>query len=336
LDSLSFYHKLDKIPFLKTVALKVAFVAFIGIHVPLILSVLLLLVFKAETSPVGVVLYLLLFTLIATGITLYYLNKVIEPIRFLREKLQAYVSGDKWNMTTVDWRDEAGGLSRDLDLCIHNQEQILKDKNELYRLLSHDLKGMLATLQAGLMLLQMDFQDDGRDTTAIKEKIELVERQILSVNSLLYYYRDPVTISMKEDITSIQLREMTVEVVNLYDSALRIDNKTIKIVIDDNVSINSGKFLIRHLIFNLVDNAVKYSEKGSTILVTYEDGKFQVSNDKNKQTVFGMNDWQKSTGLGHKIISKTACDLGLPLIMDYCDEKYSVTLGLVSVLKKAS
>ena len=332
MDSLSFYHRLDKIPFLKSVALKVAFVAFLGIHVPLIFSVLLLLVFEAETSPISVLLYLLLFTLIATVVTLYYLNKVIEPIRFLGHKLQLYISGDKWSLTPANWRDEAGCLSRDLDYCIHNLERTLNDKRELYTLLSHDLKGMLATLQAGLMILQMDFDEHGKDVASIKEKIELVERQILSVNSLLYYYRDP-SLGIKEEMTDIQLREIATEVVSLYDSALRIDNKSIKIDIDSDVVINSEKFLIRHLIFNLVDNAVKYSEKGSMVLVAYHEGELKVSNEKNKQTVFGMKDWQKSTGIGHKIISKTADDLGLPLTMDYCEEKYSVTLGLVSVLK---
>jgi len=63
------------------------------------------------------------------------------------------------------------------------------------------------------------------------------------------------------------------------------------------------------------------------------EGELKVSNEKNKHTVFWMKDWQKSTGIGHKIISKTADDLVLPLTMDYCEEKYSVTLGLVSVLK---
>jgi signal transduction histidine kinase len=336
LDSLSFYQKLDKIPFLKTLALKVAFVAFVGIHLPLILSIVVLVVFKVEASPAAVILYLFIFTLIASAITLYYLNKVVEPIRLLNEKLQVYTAGEKWKITPANWRDETGELGRNLDTCIHNLEHTLKDKNELYRLLSHDLKGMLATLQAGLMMLQMDFNESDKDASLLKDKIELVERQILSVNSLLYYYRDPVTMNILHEVSSIQLRSITSEVVSLYSSALRMDNKEIKILISDDVSIYSGKFLIRHLIFNLVDNAVKYSEKGSTVFISFENGKFQVSNEKNKQMAFGTNDWQRSTGLGHKIISKTAEDLGLPLMMDYCEEKYSVTLELLSVLKKAS
>lgn len=334
--SLSFYQKLDKIPLLKTVAHKVAFVAFCGIHLPLILCVVLLFGFKAEISPMAVVLYLLGFTLVATSVTLFYLNKVVEPIRYLSQKLKVYMSGSVWQCTPTEWRDEAGHLSRDMDLCIQTLEKAIHDKNELYRLLSHDLKGMLATLQAGLMMLEMEFAHDGNEAAYIKEKIELVERQILCVNSLLYYYRDPVSENYKEDMSSIELRRMTTELVSLYSSALKMDDKTIHIEIPDDVKVSTGKFLLRHLIFNLVDNAVKYSEKGSTVWISFKDGKFQVSNSKNKQNVFGMNDWRKSTGLGHKIISKTAQDLGFPLVMDNCEEKYLVTLELVPSLKKAS
>lgn len=336
MQSLSFYQKLDKIPILKTVARKVAFVAFCGIHLPLILSFVLLFGFKADLSPLAIVLYLLGFTLAATSATLFYLNKVVAPIRFLGEKLKVYVSGDEWECTPATWRDEAGQLSRDLDSCIQTLEKAIHDKNELYRLLSHDLKGMLATLQAGLMMLEMEFVKSDKDVEFLKGKIELVERQILSVNSLLYYYRDPIAKNYKEDVSSIELQSMTNELVSLYSSALKMDNKTILIEIPDDVKISTGKFLLRHLIFNLVDNAVKYSEKGSTVWITFKDGKFQVSNSKNKQTVFGMHDWKKSTGLGHKIISKTAEDLGFPLMMDNREENYLVTLELISGLKKAS
>lgn len=336
MHSLTFYHKLDKIPFLKTVALKVACVAFLGIHVPLILSILVLFVLRVEANPVAVVLYLLGFTLIATAITLFFLNKLVQPIRFMSEKLQGYVSGQEWQFNSANWRDEVGLLSRDMDACIKTLEKTLHEKNDLYRLLSHDLKGMLATLQASLMMLEMEHAESGKDSTQLKDKIELVERQILSVNSLLYYYRDPISEKYKEEVSSVQLREMTAEVVGLYDSALKLDNKTILVKIPDDVKVNTGRFLLRHLIFNLVDNAVKYSDKGSTVNITYVDGNFKVENNKNKQTVFEMKDWRKSTGLGHKIISKTAKDLGFPLIMDYCEEKYMVTLQLISNLKKAS
>lgn len=330
MQSLSFYQKLDKIPFHRTLALKVACVAFLGIHVPLILSVFVLLGFKAELSTLRIILYLLLFTLVATAITLFFLNKLVQPIHFLSSKLRLYVTGNEWQLTPAAWRDEVGLLSRDMDICIKTLEKTLHEKNDLYRLLSHDLKGMLATLQASLMILQMEFEEGNKESDFLRDKIELVERQILNVNSLLYYYRDPMTSNYNEGVSSVELMQITGELVELYRSALILEDKTVLIDIPSDAKVKTGKFLLRHLIFNLLDNAVKYSDKGSIITVTFKDGKFKVENDKNKQTVFAMNDWKKSTGLGHKIISKTAKDLGFPLIMDYCEERYSVSLQLVS------
>lgn len=336
MTSLTFYQRLDRIPFLKTMTLKVAFVAFCGIHIPLILSVVVLLGFERQLGPGMTVFYLLIFTLLATGITLYFLNKVVQPIRYLSEKLRTYVAQQQWVMSTVDWRDENGSLSRDLDACIKTLERTVHEKNDLYRLLSHDLKGMLATLQAGLMMLEMEFDQNTRDRVAIKDKIELIERQILNVNSLLYYYSEPSMENYKADVAPVKLNVIVQEVVALYNSALVMDKKTIQINIPEDISITTGGFLLRHLIFNLVDNAVKYSEKGSEIRIAYRDGALLVFNSRDKQAVFGINDWKKSTGLGQKIILKTAEDLGFSLSMSSGDDTYSVTLELLPRLKEAS
>lgn len=336
-NSLTFYHKLDRVPFLKTMAMKVAFVAFIGVHLPLILSAVILLGFHSRMAVQEMILYLLSFTLIATGLTLFFLNKLVQPIRLMSQKLRLYISGEQWNYDTVEWRDENGRLSRDLDACIHNLEKTQEEKNDLYRLLSHDLKGMLATLQASLMMMEMDLSQEEGDRIEIRGKVELIERQILNVNSLLYYYSESGLEDYKVDVAPVNLYRMVSEVAALYNSALKMDRKTIETDIPQDVEIVTGRFLLRHLVFNLIDNAVKYSEKGSAIHISYKDGSLRVSNSKNKQTVFEINDWKKSTGLGMKIMHKTAEDLGFSLWMNDRENRYSVTLDLESkAVKRAS
>lgn len=336
MNSLTFYQSLDRIPLLKTMARKVAFVAFVGIHIPLILSMAVFWSMGSHPGTGMTVFYLLLFTLLATGLTLYFLNLVVQPIRFLSEKLRVYVARHQWTDNPVNWRDENGSLSRDLDACIQALERTVHEKNDLYRLLSHDLKGMLATLQAGLMMLEMDFDQNTHDRVAIKDKIELIERQILNVNSLLYYYSESGMENYKVDVAPVKLHAMVQEVVLLYNSALKMESKTITVLVEENVTVTTGRFLLRHLIFNLVDNAVKYSEKGSEIRITYREGSLLVFNSRNKHTAFSRNDWKKSTGLGQKIMTKTAEDLGFPLTMDSGDDTYSVTLELLPRMKEAS
>lgn len=309
--------------------------AFCGIHIPLILSVVLLLGVNSQLGPGMTVFYLLLFTLAATGLTLYFLNLVVQPIRFLSEKLRVYVARQQWVNNPVTWRDENGSLSRDMDACIQALERTVHEKNDLYRLLSHDLKGMLATLQAGLMMLEMDFDRTARDVVAVKDKIELIERQILNVNSLLYYYSESGLENHQADVAPVNLHAMVNEVVALYNSALKMETKSIRVNIDETVTITTGRFLLRHLIFNLVDNAVKYSEKGSEIRIVYHEGVLQVSNSRDKKVAFGANDWKKSTGLGQKIMAKTAGDLGFPLNITGGDDTYSATLELLPRMQAA-
>lgn len=322
---LRFYAALDKIPFLNSMAMKVVFVAFIGIHLPLILSVLLLVGFQIETDPLHIIGYLLTFTLVATFFTLYFLNKLIQPVRYLSVNLRCYISGTGWSLPDVPIKDETGSLLRDVSECVENLEKTIAEKNDMYSLLSHDLKSTLATLQSGFMLQEMENKEPSTET---RDNIELIERQILAINSLLYYYKENNGSLNNETPNQHSLKKITEEVCNLYHSALRLENKSISVSIPENATVLAGKFLLRHFIFNLVDNAIKYSEKNSCIQISYSNNEFYIENAVSKNLRQEISGWKKSTGLGQKIISQTARELGFNMQIIPGNGSYAVRVKM--------
>ncbi len=107
-----FYKALSGIGFLtKSYTMKFLFVAFLGIHVPLIgIVVYVGLWAPGNIQPVTLLLLTLGFTLAATAATLFVLNKLLEPVKLAMQSLEDYVATRKVPNLPKHFPDEVGVL----------------------------------------------------------------------------------------------------------------------------------------------------------------------------------------------------------------------------------
>ena len=109
------YDKLSNISFLKkSYAFKFLFVAFIGIHIPLIGILFFVLYAKNTISPDSILIFALIMTLLATLITLLILNKLIRPILLASKSLDEYRNNRILSELPTQYTDEAGLLMRNI------------------------------------------------------------------------------------------------------------------------------------------------------------------------------------------------------------------------------
>src|SRR6187431_3283079 len=136
-----FYKKLSKISFLKkSYTYKFLFVAFIGIHIPLIGLLFFVLYSRNSISSETILFVALLLTLTATGITLLILRKLMLPIRMASKALSDYRTFRKISDLPVNFHDEAGLLMRNIQESIQENEIFINEKQNLIYMLSHDLR----------------------------------------------------------------------------------------------------------------------------------------------------------------------------------------------------
>lgn len=286
----------------------------------------------------GSLLVLFGFTALSIALMLYFLNKITEPTRLISDKLGKYISGESWQADQLQLSDESGNLYLNLDACVSKLERNIREKNELYSLLSHDLKGLLATLQASLMLVEIENRD-AYQQTHLRDKVELIERQIFFINSLLYLYNEQDLPHTREENQHFSLAVLITELSEVFSSATRLENKRIHINLQPDLSIESNRFLFRHLMFNILDNAVKYAEEGTDIHVSVEKGFLVVKNvyryEETAQSMF-FRTWKKSTGLGRKFIDKTTQDLGLTCFVQSMNNTFEVKITLAGRKKHNS
>lgn len=275
------YEKIDKIPFLrKSYTNKFLFVAFLGIHIPLIGVTLYVFINNAIVSTSFFLIVTLALTLIATLITLLVLKKLIEPIELASRAMLNYQNSKLVPELPMHFEDETGVLLATIQTSIYNNEKYLKDKQDLIYLLSHDLRGFTANVKGLAALIKEE--DSTEMITDYAEMIELTtEQQLAFIATCIQLIKEEDEIYGKDStLTSINLKEIVQDVFDQLLARLGAKKIDLKIQIDiPNVILTIDKELLTRVLFNLVDNAIKFSYPSSTITINaaLDNAKLQMS-----------------------------------------------------------
>ena len=313
------YHSLSKLNFLnKSYTGKFLFVAFLGIHIPLIGLILIIIFNKESFSSQMILLFTLVFTLIATGITLYIIKQLMLPINLATQALQEYKQNRKVPDLPMNYRDEAGRLLSNIQASINNNENHLAEKQDLIYLLSHDIKAYASHPKSIAEFIE---EEEGC-TAGIKEYTTLLksasDKQILFLESFIHLLYDEDNLSrMAIEPRNVDFSSMAKEIEEqLLPSFSEKKITLIMDVVTKPVQLYIDEILLSRVVFNLVHNAMKFSypEGVITLKASILNDYLEVSVQDNgigfkpnvKEFLFtkfsnmtrkGTND-EKSTGIG--------------------------------------
>lgn len=261
------YHNLSKIKFLKkSYAFKFLFVAFIGIHIPLIGILFFVLYFNTSISPTSVLVFSLIMTLLATAITLLVLNQLIKPIFLASKALDDYRNERRLSVLPTEYNDEAGLLMSNIQESIFESETFINEKQDLIYMLSHDLKNFAGNPQ-GLAKLILD----EKPSDSIKDLANL----ICESTDLQFRYIENFIKLLKEQDQVVKINQETRIII--FPNILAFINEQVEQrLIDKNISLNVSieteeaqlkidEGLLIQVLVNLISNAVKFSYFDSEI-----------------------------------------------------------------------
>lgn len=263
------YHTLSKIGFLKkSYALKFLFVAFIGIHIPLIGILFYVLFFQHSISPASILVFSLIMTLIATALTLLVLNRLIKPIATASKALNEYRSSRKLSILPTEYSDEAGLLLRNIQESIYEAETFVNEKQDLVYMLSHDLKNFAGNPQGLAKLIISE-----NPSESVKNLAELICE---STNLQFKYIENFIKLLKEQDeVVVINEDKKTIFFPNILpfinqQVEQRLFDKNIKLnlvleCVEARLKIDEG--LLIQVLVNLISNAVKFSYFDSEIKV---------------------------------------------------------------------
>jgi signal transduction histidine kinase len=263
------YHNLSQIGFLKkSYAFKFLFVAFIGIHIPLIGILFFVLYFDNDISPSSILVFSLIMTLLATLITLLVLKQLIEPIAIASKSLDDYRNNRRLSVLPTEYSDEAGLLMCNIQESIYEAESYINEKQDLIYMLSHDLKNFAGNPQGLANLIISENPSD-----SVKNLASLICE---STNLQFRYIENFIKLLNEQDqIAKINQEVRTIVFPNILpfineQVEQRLLDKNIKLSLS--LELNEARLridegLLVQVLVNLISNAIKFSYFDSEIKV---------------------------------------------------------------------
>lgn len=160
------------------------FVAFLGIHIPLFGVIGALIISSGTTvNKLAIFLLTLGLTLLATTITLFVLNALVEPLKATQQSLANYLRTQTMPDLPQDMTDEMGLLMRDVSVAVNGLHAGMYEKDKLITALSTDLKRPATDIKS--LIKQAREARDAAEAATYLDGIEsAVNRQLKLIDEI--------------------------------------------------------------------------------------------------------------------------------------------------------
>lgn len=229
---------------------------------------------------------LIILFLLSLIILIFFTEIVYLPLRKITYATEQYATGNMHYEFSVDSEDEIGYLAVCLSYMASEIARAEDDQKKFVANVSHDFRSPLTSIQGYLEAML-----DGTIPPEAHEKylnIVLNETQRLTklTNSLLML-NNLNTKGMLLDITDFDINQVIRSTAASFEGTCLKKNITVELVLTDEVMyVKADMSKIQQVLYNLIDNAIKFSHHNSVI-------KVETTEKKNKIFVS-----VKDTGIG--------------------------------------
>lgn len=162
-------------------------------------------------------------------------------------------------------------------LFLEEEEHYQQFSQEQELLITHAVHQMKIPVSVIQLLVQSN-QGKSNDTLAWQKVKTECDKLTFSLNQLLTYSRSNQLISDLK-IEAISLKKMVQEVVNDLKDYFIEQEMFPKVTIPDEILLYSDRKWMKVVIYQVVSNAIKYGDTGTTIIIDYENGNLSIRNE---------------------------------------------------------
>jgi len=191
--------------------------------------------------------------------------RLTAPLRRLRTAAKRLAGGDltaRVGAGPVKGRDEIAALGRDLDLMAGRIQELMTAQQHLLRDISHELRSPLARLNVALELARQRSGDEA------KSALDRIGREAERLNDLIGQLLTLTQLEnggdriAREPVSLTQLVQAIAADAN-FEAQTR--QRTVRAVVDDEVTVQGSEEMLRRGIENVVRNAVRYTAENTQV-----------------------------------------------------------------------
>ena len=190
------------------------------------------------------------------------------PLRRLRKVTQQLAGGDlsaRVGEGLVHRKDEVADLARDVDRMAERIESLVGAHQRLIRDVSHELRSPLARLNVALELAR---QSAGPTHTAPFDRIERESDRLNELIGQLLMLTKLESESGSIKRSELDISALVVEIAKDADFEAKNNNRQVTVGVSEKIILNGNSELLRQAIENLVRNAVRYTEQGTSVEIS--------------------------------------------------------------------
>ena len=245
---------------------------------------------QAKLATLQVLPYTMLGSLLVALIFSYiYSRFVTRPIRQMAAVTTTMQQLEKGAHYPVNSHDEIGVLGRNINELYQNLWQTIrslehenkritqleKEKIAFLRAASHELKTPLAALRIMLENMQLNIGEYKNRDQYLAESVAQVDRLAAMVNDVLR--SGSVAEQALRQEKRLRIDKLIAEVVDDYTLLAKTRGMTF-MVNTEPTTIRINRDMMRHVISNLVSNAVRHGDAGSVITITCNQHELAIEN----------------------------------------------------------
>lgn len=246
--------------------LKFLFIAFIGVHIPLIVLIFAIVFKWIPLSGWNVILVALVATLLATGLTLILLKSLLWPIHQAKNALKQYSLKKIVPSLPMNYTDEAGQLMQQVQISIDSIDALLKDRKDMLTLLSHDLRTPLSQISGIGDLLQTE-----TNNAKIVEYGSLIKKlaheQLTFIKDIIQLLETGSENEMSYVFEANSIETILSKALEMQQLAAGRKNISIHLHPIPEVKVKSNLRLLSQAISNIIGNAIKFSQRSDEIII---------------------------------------------------------------------
>mgnify|MGYP000889595862 FL=1 len=245
---------------------------------------------QAKLATLQVLPYTMLGSLLVALVFSYiYSRFVTRPIRQMAAVTTTMQRLEKGARYPVNSRDEIGVLGRNINELYQNLWQTIrslehenkritqleKEKIAFLRAASHELKTPLAALRIILENMQLNIGEYKNRDQYLAESVAQVDRLAAMVNDVLR--SGSVAEQALRQEKRLRIDKLVAEVVDDYMLLAKTRGMTFTVNTEP-TTIRANRDMMRHVISNLVSNAVRHGDAGSVIKLTCDQRELAIEN----------------------------------------------------------
>ncbi len=259
---------------------------------------------------------------LSTFILIVFTDIVYIPLKKITKATEAYAEGDFTYPIDIDKNDEIGYLAASLTYMADKLSHFEDDQKKFIANVSHDFRSPLTSMKGYLEAMvdeTIPVEQHSKYLNIVKNE---TERLTKLTNNLLTLNNLNIT-GMNLDITDFDINRTIKDTVATFEGTCKKKHISFNLVLTgERLYVSADKGKIEQVLYNLIDNAIKFSkpdssikletsEKNETIFVSVKDSGIGIPKDNLKQifdrfykTDLSRGRDKKGTGLGLSIVKE--------------------------------